>query len=112
VSRDELPERAKQKIDADKHLISLLWPIRGIHSFIYIPKGTTSNMVFSCHQVRPSLIAHLTSHGDRKILEHFVIQLDKAHPHNSKQSQECFEATKTQWLPQVASSSLCLPKQN
>jgi hypothetical protein len=40
-SRDEVPERITQQIDAQECLLSVLWSVTGIHSLIDVPKGTT-----------------------------------------------------------------------
>jgi hypothetical protein len=54
ASRDELPQRTKQKIDTEKCLVSILWSVSRIHSFLDVPKGTTYNVQHSvlrwcCH---------------------------------------------------------------
>jgi hypothetical protein len=43
-SRDEIPEKIKQKIDIEKYLISIIWSINGIHSLLDVPKGIVYNI--------------------------------------------------------------------
>jgi hypothetical protein len=45
ASRDELPQRIKQKINMENCLVSILWLVNGIHSLLDVPKGTTYNNV-------------------------------------------------------------------
>jgi hypothetical protein len=47
----------------------------------------------------PGLIQNMTSRSRRKTLKWFCIHLDHARPHNSKQSQECIQASKAKGLP-------------
>jgi hypothetical protein len=54
-SRDEVPERFKQKLDTEKCLISVIWSVNGIHSLFYVPKGTTYNTTFFCDVSFPDL---------------------------------------------------------
>jgi hypothetical protein len=50
------------------------------------------------------LIQNMTSNSRRKTLKFFFIHLDNARPHNSKQSQECIQASKAKRLPHPVSS--------
>jgi hypothetical protein len=59
-SRDDIPERASQKIDTEKCLISLLWSVNGIHSLVDVPKGSTYNSAFFDDTVVPSLFHGIT----------------------------------------------------
>jgi hypothetical protein len=52
------------------------------------------NSSFFCDVVMSGLIQHMTSSNLRKTLTLFIIHLDNAHPYNSKQSQECIQASK------------------
>jgi hypothetical protein len=52
-SRDEVPERVSQKINAGKCLILLLWSVNGIHSLVDVPKGNTYNSAFFCDTIVP-----------------------------------------------------------
>jgi hypothetical protein len=40
ASRDEPPQRIKQKIDRGKCLVSVLWLVNGIRNLLDAPKGT------------------------------------------------------------------------
>jgi hypothetical protein len=53
ASRDEVPERIKQKIDMEKCLLSTIWSANGIHSLLDVPKGTTYNTTFFCNAFIP-----------------------------------------------------------
>jgi histone-lysine N-methyltransferase SETMAR len=103
-SRDEVPVRIKQTIDAEKCLISILWSVKGIHSLIDIPKGESYNSVFFCNAVVPSLVANICSDQRRRSLKGFYVHLDNARPHNSHQSNDCLQSTKAQRMPQPAYS--------
>jgi hypothetical protein len=46
----------------------------------------------------PGLIQNMTSSRRRKALKLFFIHIDNARPHNSKQSQECIQASKAKRL--------------
>jgi hypothetical protein len=46
----------------------------------------------------PGLIQNITSNNRRKTLKLFFIDLDKACPHNPKQSGECIRASKAKRL--------------
>jgi histone-lysine N-methyltransferase SETMAR len=104
ASREDVPERLRQKIDTEKCLISILWSVNGIHSLLDIPKGMTYNTAFLCDTVIPSLIADITSRGRRKTLKGFMVHMDNAPAHNSRRSQERIEATKAKRLPHPAYS--------
>jgi hypothetical protein len=101
ASRDELPERIKRKIDRGKCLISLLWSVNGIHYFIDVPPEMKYSSSFFCDTVMPGLIQNNTFNNRRKMLKLFFIHLDNAHPHNSKQSQRCIQASKARRLPDL-----------
>jgi hypothetical protein len=58
-SRDEVPERVSHKINTEKCLVSFLWSVNGIHSFVDIPKGSIYNSAFFCDTVVPSLLERL-----------------------------------------------------
>jgi hypothetical protein len=98
ASRDELPERIKRKIDPRKCLISVLWSVTEIHHLIDVRPGMKYNSSFFCDVVMPGLIQNMTSSSRRKTLKLFFIHLDNARPHNSKQSQECIQASKAKRL--------------
>jgi hypothetical protein len=99
VSRDDLPERTRQKIDTEKYLISILWSVDGIHSLVDVPKGASYNSAFFCSAVVPSLVAELTSGTRRKTLKGFIIHLDNARPHNSESSRNCIQSARAERLP-------------
>jgi hypothetical protein len=58
-SRDEVPERIKQKIDMKKCLISAIWSVNGIHSLLDVPKETIHNTTFFCNVVIPDLLENI-----------------------------------------------------
>jgi hypothetical protein len=66
-SRDDIPDRMKQPIATEKCLISVLWSVRGIHSLIDVPKGTTYNTDVFCNEVMPSLKRDIASRGRREM---------------------------------------------
>jgi hypothetical protein len=107
--REMSPEKASQKIDTEKCLISIFWSINGIHTLLDVPKGSMYNTAFFCDQVVPSLIHAITSHGRRKTLQGFMIHLDNASPHNSRRSQECLEAHRATRLQHPTYSSDLAP---
>jgi hypothetical protein len=51
-SQDEVSERIKQRFDAEKCLISIIWSLNGIHSLSDIPKGITYNSPLKFRQMR------------------------------------------------------------
>jgi transposase len=104
VSRDALPERVKQTIDTEKCLISVFWSVNAIHSLVDVPKGMKYNTTFFYDTVMPGIIGDITSHSRRKTLKNFFLHMDNATPHNSKQSQECIQASRAQRLPHPAYS--------
>jgi hypothetical protein len=55
ASRDEVPGTVSQKVDTEKSLLSLLWPVNGIHDLLDLPKDNTYNSAFFCDTVIPSL---------------------------------------------------------
>jgi hypothetical protein len=55
-SPDELPQPIKQKIDAEKCLVSILWLVHGIFSLLDVPQGTAHNTTFFTDAVIPNLI--------------------------------------------------------
>jgi hypothetical protein len=59
---------------------------------------------FFCDQVVPSLVEGITSRGRRKTLKGFMVHHDNASPHNSRRSQECFEAYRATRLQHPANS--------
>jgi transposase len=103
-SRDTLPERIRRKIDTEKCLISVLWSVNRIHHLIDVLPGMKSNNSFFCDVVMAGLIQNMISSGRRKTFNLFFIHLDTARPHNSKQSQECIQASKAKPLPHSVDS--------
>jgi hypothetical protein len=63
-SRDEVPERASQKM-AQKGLISFLWSVNGIHSLVAVPKVSISYAASFCDTAVPSLLEGITLHSRR-----------------------------------------------
>jgi hypothetical protein len=59
ASHDQLPRRIKQKNDAEKCLISILWLVSGIHSLLDVPKGIIYNTAFFTDDVIPGLIENV-----------------------------------------------------
>jgi histone-lysine N-methyltransferase SETMAR len=98
ASRDELPQRIKQKIDTEKCLVSILWSVKGIHTLLNVPKGTMSNTAFFTDAVMPSLIENVQSPTRRKVLKGWLIHMHKACPHNSRRAQRCMKASRTERL--------------
>jgi hypothetical protein len=103
-SRDEVPIRIKQTIDTEMCLISVLWSANGIHSLIDIPKGESFNSLFFCSVIVLSLVEDVCSGSRRRSLKVFYVHLDNAHPHNSRQSSDCLQGTKSQRMLQPAHS--------
>jgi histone-lysine N-methyltransferase SETMAR len=107
ASRNDLPEKIRQKIDTEKCLISILWSVYGIHSLVDLPKGTSYNSAFFCSAVVllcccavvPSLVAELTSDTRPKTLKGFIIHMDNARPHNSGSSRNCIQSARAERLP-------------
>jgi hypothetical protein len=58
-SRDEVPERIKQKIDTKKCLDSVIWSVNGIHSLLGVPKGTPYNTTFFCNVAIPDFLENI-----------------------------------------------------
>jgi hypothetical protein len=69
ASRDELPQRIKQKIDTGKCLVMILWSVNGIRSLPDIPKVTAYNTAFFNDADMPSLIENVESRIRRKTLK-------------------------------------------
>jgi hypothetical protein len=65
ASRDEPPQRIKQKIGAGKCLISVPWSVNGIHNLLDVPKRTTHNTVFFLDALMPCLIENIWSQTRR-----------------------------------------------
>jgi hypothetical protein len=61
----------------------------------------TYSSSFFCDAVMPGLIQKTTSNNRRKTLKLFFIHPDDARPHDSKQSQECIQASKAKHLPHM-----------
>jgi histone-lysine N-methyltransferase SETMAR len=110
-SRDEVPERITQKIDAEKCLLSVLWSVTGIHSPIDVPKGTTYNSAFLCDVVVPDLVRNICFHSRRKSLKGMYIHLDNARPYNSKRTAEYLSGTKANRVPHPPYSSDLAPSE-
>jgi hypothetical protein len=77
TSRDELPQRIKQRIDTEECLVSIHWSVNGIHSFLNVPKGITYNTTFFIDFGLPSLIENFRSRTRRKTLKGWLIHIDK-----------------------------------
>jgi histone-lysine N-methyltransferase SETMAR len=108
-SRDELPERIKQKIGTEKCLISVIWSVNGIDSLLDVPKGTTYNTTFFCDVVIPDLLENVCAGSRRRTLKGIVMQLDDARVHNSKKSNECLTEFRTRRVPPPAYSPNVVP---
>jgi hypothetical protein len=105
LSRDEIPERIKPKIDTEKCIISVIWSVNGIHSLLDVPKGTTHNRTFFCDVVVPDLHEHVHAHSRRLILKRVLMHLDNARLHNSKKYNECHTEFRARRVPHPAYSS-------
>jgi hypothetical protein len=79
----------KHKIDTAKGLISIFWSIKGIYSFLDVPKGTTYNIAFFIDVFMPNLIENVRSRTRKKTLKIWLIDTDSARPHNSQRAQRC-----------------------
>jgi hypothetical protein len=66
------------------------------------------NIAFFTDVVMPSLIENITSGSTRKALKKWVIHIDKACPHDSRSSQECIIASKSERLLRSAYSRTLL----
>jgi hypothetical protein len=80
ASRNELPQRTRQKTETEKVLDSILWSVDGIHSFVDVPKGTTYNTGLFTDVVILSLIENVRSRTDRKRLKGWLIHMGNARP--------------------------------
>jgi hypothetical protein len=109
LSRDEVPERVSQRIDTEKCLISLLWPVNGIDSPGDVQKGSTYNSALFCDTAIPNLFDGITSHSRRKSLKSLYTRLDNARPHNARRSTECLHIKTIQQIPHPADSSDLAP---
>jgi hypothetical protein len=94
-SRDEVPERVKQRFDTEKCLILLLWSVNGIHNLVNVLKASTCNSAFFCNTVVPSLFDGIALHSRRKSLNCLYIHLDNACLHNTRRSTECLQAKRS-----------------
>jgi transposase len=103
-SRDEVPERIRQKIDSEKCLISVLWSVNGIHSLEEVPKGTAYDSALVCDITVPRLVQGLCSDSARRSLKGCCIHLENARPHNSKRSAEWPRTTNIKRLSQPSHS--------
>jgi hypothetical protein len=100
-----VPERITQKkIDAENCLLSVLWSVTGMQSFIDLPKVATYNSAFLCDIVVPDWVRDICSHSRRKSLKGMEIHLGNARPHNSKRAPECLSRTKANRVPHPAHS--------
>jgi hypothetical protein len=89
-SRDEVPEIIRQRIDAEKCLISIIWSVNGINNLLDVPKEIIYNSIFFCDVAVPDLLENVGARSRRRTLKRVLVHLDSAHPHNSKKSNECF----------------------
>jgi hypothetical protein len=97
-SRDEVPERVSQRIDAEKCLILLLWSANGIQGLVEVPKGSTYNSAFFCGTVVTCLFDGITVTFPKKITQSLYIHLENARPHDARRSTECLHTEKIQWI--------------
>jgi hypothetical protein len=105
-SRDEVPVHIKQIIGTDKCLISVLWSVNWIHSFVDILKGESYNSSFFGFVIVPGLVEDICSGSRRRSLKDFYVHLDSACPHNLSQANNCLRGTKAQRMPQLAYSQI------
>jgi hypothetical protein len=103
-TRDELPQRIKQKINAEKCLASILWSVNGIHSLLDVPRATMHNITFFTDAVMPSLIENVQPWTRGKTLKGWLIHIANAPPCNSGRAQRCIEAPRAERLPHPAYS--------
>jgi hypothetical protein len=60
-SQTKLPETVKQKSNAEKCLILVLWPFNRVHSLTDVLKGTAYNSAFFFDVIVPNLVADIQS---------------------------------------------------
>jgi hypothetical protein len=102
ISRDEMSEIIKHKIDTEKCLVSIIWSVNGIHSVLGLPKGTTHNSAFFCDWIMPDLVENFCAQDRRKTHEGIVAHLNNACPHSSKWSRSCVERFSARRVPHLA----------
>jgi hypothetical protein len=68
-SRDEVPERIKQKIETEKCRISVIWSVNGIHSLPDVPKETTYDTTFFGDVVILDLLENVCAGSPRRTLK-------------------------------------------
>jgi hypothetical protein len=103
-SRDEVPEKLKQKIDTEKCLILVIWSVNGIHSLLDVAKGTAYNTKFFSDFVVPDLLENICAGSRRRTLKGVIMHLDNASLHNSKKSNECLTEFHARRVPHPAYS--------
>jgi hypothetical protein len=79
-SRNDIPERIKQRINTEKCLVSIIWSVNGIHSLFDLPKETIYNSTFFYDIALPNFIRNLCTHSQRSTLKGILMHLDNAHP--------------------------------
>jgi hypothetical protein len=98
-SREEVPERIKQKMDTEKCGISIIWFVNRIHSLFDVPKDIAYNSTFFYDSVVSDLVESICSHSRRKTLKDIMVYLNNGYPHNSKKSTECLEQFRIRRVP-------------
>jgi hypothetical protein len=83
ASRNEPSRRIKEKTETEKCLVSMLWPVDGIHSFLDVSKETTYNTAFFSDTIMPSLIENIQLWIRKKTLKGWLIHMDRARRYNS-----------------------------
>jgi hypothetical protein len=94
--------RVKQTIDTAKCLISVLWSVIGIPNLADVPKGESYDSAFFCNVVVPNLVENICSHSRQRSVKSPYVHLDKACPQNSRQYNNCLQATKARRMAQPA----------
>jgi hypothetical protein len=104
ASRDELPQYIEHKINTSQCLVSILWLVNGIHSFLDVPKGTMYNTALFSNAVVPSLIENVQWTTLRKTLKDGLIHMDHGPSHHSGRAQKGIKASRAERLPHPAYS--------
>jgi hypothetical protein len=103
-SRDEIPERIKQKIEMKNCLILVIWSVNRIHNLLDMSKKTIYKSTFFYDVVVPDLLENIHRHSRRQTLTGVLVHPDNAHPHNSKKSHECLTKFHTRRVSHLAYS--------
>jgi hypothetical protein len=99
ASREEVLETAMTKLETEKHMISTIWSLSGIHSVLTLAKDMKCISQYFCQHLILDIQQHNCPSSHKMTLKGILLHLRNAPAPNSRLSSEKIESAKAQRVP-------------